>query len=243
MRLTRIHVPARLEPGGRCRVHGEAANHILRVLRLGVGDRVGLFDGEGGEYAGIIESVGKGEVEVALGARCEARTESPLQLTLVQGVSRGERMDWVVQKAVELGVTQILPVLTERSVVRLDAVQARNKQRHWHGIAVAACEQCGRSRLPEIAPPQPLAAFFEAPCDSALRVLPSPEADAGLAALPHAADRALVLVGPEGGLAEAETRAALDRGFQPVRLGPRVLRTETAAVVVLALLQQRLGDL
>lgn len=236
-------MPAPLEAGGRCLVRGEAAHHLGRVLRLGLGDALQVFDGEGGEYSGRIEAMRKGEAQVALGERRESRAESPLKLTLAQGVSRGERMDWVVQKAVELGVTRIVPVLTERSVVRLDAEQARSKQRHWHGVAVAACEQSGRSRLPHIDTPQPLSACFAALEDGALRVLPSPQAGAGLAALPSSAGEVWVLIGPEGGLAQGEARAALERGFLPLRLGPRVLRTETAAVVALALLQQRFGDL
>ena len=243
MRLTRIHVTAPLQAGGACTVRGDTANHLARVLRLGVGDVLEVFDGEGGEYSGRIEAMRKGEVHVALGPRQEGRTESPLRLTLAQGISRGERMDWVVQKAVELGVTRVVPVLTERSVVRLDAEQARSKQRHWHGIAVAACEQSGRSRLPHIDLPQPLPNLFATLGAGTLRVLANPQAHAGLDELPSSAGDVLVLIGPEGGLAAAESQAALEQGFHAVRLGPRVLRTETAAVVLLALLQQRFGDL
>ena len=243
MRLTRIHVPGPLETGGACAVRGEAAHHLVRVLRLGVGARVDVFDGQGAEYAGRIESVRKGEVTLALGERRDGGTESPLRLTLAQGVSRGERMDWVVQKAVELGVAHIVPVLTERSVVRLDAGQAHHKQSHWQRIAVSACEQSGRSRVPQVAQPVSLATLLAALPVGDLRVLPSPEGSVGLAALPAAAAGVLVLIGPEGGLAETERRAALAHGFQPVRFGPRVLRTETAAVVALTLLQERFGDL
>lgn len=243
MRLTRVHVPGPLAAGERCRIEGETANHIARVLRLGVGAALGVFDGVGGEYSGRIEAVRKGEVLVALGQRREGLAESPLRLTLAQGVSRGERMDWVVQKSVELGVTRIVPVLTERSVVRLDGAQARSKQCHWQRIAVAACEQSGRSRVPQVDVPLALAAFLAALPATGLKILPSPHGTTGLAALPCAAPEVLVLIGPEGGLGELEGRAAQARGFQPVRLGPRVLRTETAAVVTLALLQQRFGDL
>lgn len=243
MRLIRVHVPGPLEAGGRCAVQGEAANHIVRVLRLGVGARLGVFDGTGAEYSGRIEVVRKGEVLVALGERREGATESPLRLTLAQGVSRGERMDWVVQKAVELGVARIVPVLTERSVVRLDAPRARNKRRHWQGIAVAACEQSGRSRVPEVAAPLAFGAFLDALPGGGLRVMPSPQGADRLGAPTPGAREALVLIGPEGGLAEGEMRAACARGFEPVRFGPRVLRTETAAVVALAVLQYRFGDL
>lgn len=243
MRLSRIHVPGPLAAGGACALRDEAAHHLVRVLRLGVGARVDVFDGHGAEYVGRIAAVRKGEVVLALGERRDGIAESPLRLTLAQGVSRGERMDWVVQKAVELGAAHIVPVLTERSVVRLDAGQAHNKQCHWQRIAVAACEQSGRSRVPPVALPVALATLLDALPEGDLRVLPSPEGAAGLTALPAAAAGVLVLIGPEGGLAEAERRAALARGFQTVRFGPRVLRTETAAVVALTLLQQRFGDL
>ena len=243
MRLTRVHVPGPLEAGGPCALRGEPAHHVVRVLRLGVGARIDVFDGQGAEYVGRIEAVRKGEVMLALGARREGSAESPLRLTLAQGVSRGERMDWVVQKAVELGAAHIVPVLTERSVVRLDAGQGHNKQSHWQRIAVAACEQSGRSRVPQVAVPVALMTLLDALPAGDLRVLPSPEGSVGLAALPAAAAGVLVLIGPEGGLAETERRAALAHGFQPVRFGPRVLRTETAAVVALTLLQERFGDL
>ncbi len=243
MRLTRVHVPGPLGPGERRSIRGETANHIARVLRLAPGAPISLFDGNGAEYAGRIEAVRKSEVVVALGERRESASESPLRLTLAQGVSRGERMDWVVQKAVELGVERVVPVVTERSVVRLDAARAHNKQRHWQGIAVAACEQSGRSRIPEVAAPLALEAFLAALPGAGLKVLPSPHGTAGLASLPSSASEVLVLIGPEGGLGDGEVREALARGFQPVRLGPRVLRTETAAVVALAVLQQRFGDL
>ncbi len=243
VRLIRVHVPGPLVPRGRCTVQGEAAGHLVRVLRLAVGAELAVFDGTGGEFAGRIEAVRKGEVLVALGERHERASESPLRLTLAQAVARGERMDWVVQKAVELGVSAIVPVLSERSVVRLDVAQARHKQRHWQRIAVAACEQSGRNHVPEVSEPLALAAWLAALPAGGVRLLLSPQGAVGLASLPNATSEVLVLIGPEGGLTEAEVRAARARGFESVRLGPRVLRTETAAVVALALLQQRFGDL
>lgn len=230
-------------PGEPCTLRGEAANHVARVLRLNVGDALTVFDGEGAEYSARIAAVSRDEVRIVPGERRANERESFLRLTLVQSISRGERMDWVVQKAVELGVTRIVPVLTERSVVRLDAAQAHSKQRHWRGIAVSACEQSGRAQLPEITAAVPLAVWLAGLAPGGLRVLPSPDGTAGLAALPPLAPEVLVLIGPEGGLSEREAGAVLGSGFRPVRLGPRVLRTETAAVVALALLQQRYGDL
>ena len=243
MRLTRVHVPGPLVAATRCIIAGDAAGHITRVLRLGAGDALMLFDGRGGEYPARIESLGKHAVIVTTGERRAVERESSLRLTLAQGISRGERMDWVVQKATELGVSRIVPVLTERSVVRLDARQAEAKRRHWQAVAVAACEQSGRDRLAEVAAPVSLEAFLSTVLPGGLRLLPSPEAPRGLEALEIPAGELTVLIGPEGGLAAGERRAARDRDFQPVRLGPRVLRTETAAVAALALLQHRFGDL
>ncbi len=243
MRLTRVHVPGPLATGRSCTVEGDAAHHIARVLRLAAGDVLTVFDGGGGEYAGRIEAMGKGTVVVQVGERCAVERESPLSLTLAQGVSRGERMDWVVQKAVELGVSRLVPVLTERSVVRLDPRQALSKQRHWQGIAIAACEQCGRDRVPEVAVPVPLAELLHGLGAGGSRLLLSPEGTATLEDLGPPQATLTVLIGPEGGLSEGERRAARAQGFQALRLGPRVLRTETAAVVALAVLQHRFGDL
>ena len=148
MRLTRVFVDAPLEPGTRITLEAGAASHVTRVLRLRTGDALTLFNGEGGEYAAGIDKTGGGAVTVAVGERRAEERESPLDLTLAQGISRGERMDFVVQKATELGVRQLVPLLTERSVVRLDAQQVHRKLNHWHAIAIAACEQSGRNRLP-----------------------------------------------------------------------------------------------
>jgi 16S rRNA (uracil1498-N3)-methyltransferase len=243
MRLTRVHVPGPLTCGNRYTIEGDAANHVARVLRLERGAPLTVFDGRGGEHAARIEEFRKDAVVVAVGERAAADPESRLSLTLAQGVSRGERMDWVVQKATELGVTRIVPVLTERTVVKLDARQSGRKHQHWQGIVIAACEQSGRTRLPDVAPPIALQEFLRQSNEArAVRILLSPTGtqrvddltpDGGL----------IVLIGPEGGLAESEQRAALDAGFLAMRLGPRVLRTETAAVAALTLLQHRFGDL
>ena len=244
MRLTRVRVPEPLTRGRRHTIAGEAANHIARVLRLKVGDPLTVFDGRGGEYAARIESLRKGTVVIHVGESSAIDRESPLALTLAQGVSRGDRMDWVVQKATELGVTRIVPLLTERSVVRLDARQSARKLQHWQGIAIAACEQSGRDRIPEITAPLGLHDFLQlGNREPATRLLLSPTGDLGLDDLQELDGAAVVLIGPEGGLAENEQRAALQAGFIAVRLGPRILRTETAAVVALTLLQYQFGDL
>ena len=236
-------MPGPLAAGRPCTVQGDAANHIARVLRLAVGDALILFDGEGGEYAARIEAIRKGTVTVAVLERRTVERESPLSLTLAQAVPRAERMDWVVQKATELGVSRLVPVLSERSVVRLDTRQAQSKQRHWQRIAIAACEQSGRHRIPQVVSPTSLAQFLQSLAPGGTRLLLSPEAPAALEGLPSCAGELIVLIGPEGGLTEGEQRAACGQGFTALRLGPRVLRTETAAVAALALLQHRYGDL
>jgi 16S rRNA (uracil1498-N3)-methyltransferase len=251
MRLSRVYVDEPLEPGSHVTLAGNAASHVIRVLRLRSGAALTLFNGRGGEYAGSIAAVQGGKVTVAVGERRDEERESPLALTLAQGISRGERMDFVVQKATELGVRQLVPLLTERSVVRLDAQQTLRKLNHWHAIAVAACEQSGRNRLPEVLAPATLGGFLREsgrdPASEAapatLRLLLAAGAACSLGDVPRPAGAVIVLIGPEGGLADAEHETALAAGFTAVRLGPRVLRTETAAIVALALLQRRFGDL
>jgi 16S rRNA (uracil1498-N3)-methyltransferase len=244
MRLTRVHVAGPLVCGERVRLQGSAASHITRVLRLRVGAALIVFDGNGGEYAGSIDKAHGGEVLVAVGARADTERESPLALTLAQGISRGERMDLVVQKATELGVSHLVPLLTERSVVRLTAQQSDRKVNHWRAIVVAACEQCGRNRLPSVAAPMPLGEFLKASAAAAgTRLLLSPSGTATLKDLPQAGAGITVLVGPAGGLPDEEEKSAGAAGFATLRLGPRVLRTETAAIAALALLQRQFGDL
>lgn len=240
--MTRVHVADPLSSGLRHTIEGDAANHIARVLRLEPGEWLTVFDGRGGEYAARIEAVRKGAVIIEVQARSTPDRESSLSLTLAQGVSRGERMDWVVQKATELGVSRIIPVLTERTMVKLDARQSERKLAHWHGIAVAACEQSGRDRIPDIAVPLALPELLR-DTDQATRLLLSPTGTQRVNDLQAPEGGIVVLIGPEGGLAETEQRAALAAGFLAVRLGPRVLRTETAAVAALTLLQHRFGDL
>jgi len=243
VRLTRVHVEEPLASGKRCLVTGNAANHMVRVLRLGVGAAITLFDGAGGEYAARIESVRKDAVRVEVGAHAALERESPLDVTLAQGVSRGERMDWVIQKATELGVRRIVPLITVRSVVRLDAHQAPKKLQHWRGIAIAACEQCGRNRLPELAVPVDFLEFLASEAHGdAMRLVLSPAASLRIGAI-ESPQKIIILIGPEGGLAAEEAEVAIDRGFTAVSLGPRILRTETAAIAALAALQQRFGDL
>jgi 16S rRNA (uracil1498-N3)-methyltransferase len=242
MRLNRVHV--QVPVGGRVHVdlHGTAANHVARVLRLRAGDALILFDDAGGEYAAKVVSLGRDTVRVAVGEYLPINRESPLHVTLAQGISRGERMDVVVQKATELGVWRIIPLLTERTVVRLNDAQAANRLRHWRAIATAACEQCGRNHVPEITAPMSLQEFLVSDLPEGLRLLLNPDGRLKARNLPTG-DAATLLIGPEGGLSDAERTAAGAAQFQGLSLGPRVLRTETAALAALAIIQQQLGDL
>ena len=242
MRLTRVYVDAALTPGAQLALAGSAANHVLRVLRLRAGAELTLFNGSGGEYSARIAATKGSAVSVAVGEFRAIERESPLTLTLAHGVSRSERMDLVVQKATELGVSRLVPVLTERSVVRLPTGQAERKLSHWRAIAIGACEQCGRNRLPDIEAPAALADYVKHG-NGTTRLLLSPVSATSLTDAPRPGDAITVLVGPEGGLTELEQAAAVAGGFTPVRLGPRVLRTETAAIAAVALLQREYGDL
>jgi 16S rRNA (uracil1498-N3)-methyltransferase len=215
----------------------------MRVLRLREGDALTLFDGRGGEYGARIAGFRKDSVQVDVREQREVERESALDLTLAQGISRGERMDWVMQKATELGVRRVVPMFTERSVVKLDERQAEKKLQHWRGIAIAACEQCGRNRVPDISAP---ASFYDgiraSVATNVTRLLLSPQGSLRLRDLPRPS-QVVLLIGPEGGLADNEEEFAIKSGFQPVQLGPRILRTETAAIAALAALQHDFGDL
>lgn len=239
--MTRLFVDQALEPGAEIPLDEFAAHHARSVLRLGAGDRVVLFDGRGGEYDAELVVVARSGVRARVGAHIEVDRESPLDLTLVQSVSRGERMDYTLQKAVELGVGRIVPVTSRRTVVRLDRERAAKRGRHWQGVVRHAAEQSGRTRLPDLAPVEPFDAWLARPADGP-RLLLSPNADEALAAVARDATSLTLIAGPEGGFDPAEIEAARAAGALPVRLGPRTLRTETAAVAALAVLQALAGD-
>ena len=243
MRLTRVYVDAPVAAGKRLVVAGSAANHITRVLRLRNGDALTVFDGSGGEFGARIEEFRKDSVLVSVEDHRPLDRESPLPLTLAQGISRGERMDWIIQKATELGTSRIVPLFTKRSVVRLDDKQADRKLQHWRAIAISACEQCGRNRIPELAAPVDFFDVLPADSSGATRLLLSPTGDLRIDDLQDVAKGITVLIGPEGGLEDVEQEAAIAAGFKAVRLGPRVLRTETAAIAALTIIQRYFGDL
>lgn len=243
MRLTRIHVPGPLAVGAELALPAQAGAHLVRVLRLGVGAPVVMFDGAGGEYAAEIASAGK-PVRARVLRHDPVERESPLDVTLLQGVARGERMDLIVQKATELGVTRIVPVLAERSVVKLDAKQRDRKREHWQSIAVSACEQCGRNRVPPVHDVVSLGDALKIPPEGSTRCLLAADAPEPLTQVAARAVGAqlVLLIGPEGGLAEAEEQQARTHGFVSCRLGPRIMRTETAGLAALAALQAVAGD-
>lgn len=243
MRMNRIFCDGPLASGAELLLPPAGAYHVARVLRMREGAPLAVFDGSGLEFRAEIVRVSGDDVTVRLAEQTAGAAESPLRITLLQGVSRSERMDWTLQKATELGVATIAPVLTSRSVVRLDEKQALKKQGHWRGIVIAACEQCGRAKVPHVAAPVALREHLANTRKEGLRLVLSPSAPGSLAGLTSLSNKVELLIGPEGGLDDDELVAAQKASFMPVRLGPRVLRTETAAVVALTVLQALWGDL
>ncbi len=247
MRLTRLYVDGPLASGDLLQLPATAAAHVARVLRARDGDPVVLFNGDGREYESRIETVRGTRVAVAIGAARTVDRESPVALTLMQCLPRGDRMDWIVQKATELGVTRIVPLVSRRSVIKITAGQADAKAAHWRAIAVAACEQSGRNRVPTIDTPRGLDEHLGAIGAAGTRLVFDPQAEPGAAdsGCRHAAAPLAVdfVVGPEGGFEPQELDGLRIAGFRGVRLGPRILRTETAAIAALVWLQTRYGDL
>jgi len=239
---TRLYCDLALSPGAEITLPEGAARHAATVLRLQAGDTLSLFNGAGGEYKSILVAVSKREVRARLLEFQASEHESPLDITLALGISAGERMEYSLQKATELGVTAFQPLATERSVVKLAGERAEKRQQHWQHVVIAACEQCGRNRVPVVAPVQKLYAYLAAVERSKRLLLLSPQADTPLKQIAPA-PAAVLLVGAEGGFAAAEYQAARSSGFEPVSLGPRILRTETAPVAALAVLQALWGDL
>lgn len=249
MRVTRIYLPVPLSPGDVLALPAGQAQHLTRVLRLEAGAELTVFNGMGGEYSARIEEVRRGAVTVRIGAHDLVEKESPLHTTLLQGIARGEKMDLILQKATELGVSRVVPMSCVRSTVRLQGDAMAKKQVHWQAVVASACEQCGRNRVPVVAEPVALAGAAQA-VQGGLRLLLTPDEESApigevLAAhLGNGGERAVaVMIGPEGGFDAAEVRAAKLAGFASCRVGPRVLRTETAGLAALAILQGVGGDL
>lgn len=241
MPVPRFHCPQRLGPGQILDLPPEAAHHAAKVLRMEAGQAVALFNGEGGEYSATITHISKNGVTVKTTGFDPREAESPLDVMLAQAVSSGDRMDFTLQKAVELGIRHIQPLLSERCVVKLSGERAERRVLHWQNIVNSACEQCGRNHVPAVAPILSLSNWL-GQNPAGLRLLLSPKAELSLSGLSRPQGPVTLLIGPEGGLNPKEIDMAQSIGFTPVRMGPRVLRTETAAPAALAAMQALWGD-
>ena len=244
MHRTRLFIRDDLAPNTELQLGADQARYLGRALRLKVSDQVTVFNGNGGEFIATIVSMAKTALVLAIGEQLDPATESPLKVHLVQGVSRGERMDYVIQKATELGVKRVTPVLTEYGVVKLDADRAVKRRDHWQGVAVSACEQSGRTRPPLIDTPIPLKNWFGGrTSDTDIDLILRPDARISLASIAAPATKVCLLIGPEGGFSAGEYEDAEIAGFTTVTFGPRILRTETAAAAAIAVLQVLWGDM
>jgi 16S rRNA (uracil1498-N3)-methyltransferase len=242
VRLTRLYVAVPLLVGARIALPETAAGHLVRVLRAQAGDACVLFNGDGHDYDARIVAAGKRDAEVEILAARAIGNESPLRLVLLQALARGEKMDWILQKATELGVVAIVPVTSERSEVRLDGERADKRIAHWRSVVVSACEQSGRATVPAVAMPGSLAqAMADLPA-TARRLLLDPQATQGMRKLDLAAGGIVLAIGPEGGWSARDLASLRGNGFEGLRLGPRVLRTETAGIAAIAALQACHGD-
>ena len=241
MRVIRAFVDRPMSVGDAFALPEEAAAHLVRVLRLREGDDCVLFNGNGHDYAARRDAIGKREVRVRVTGVSAVDHESPLRITLLQGIARGEKMDWILQKAAELGVAAFVPVSSERSEVRLDAERADKRVAHWRSVVRSACEQSGRARVPEVAPPQSLAAALEA-LPAGARFLLDPVAQQAIGTITLDTGHCILAIGPEGGWSPRDREQLLGAGFGGLRLGPRILRTETAGIAAIAALQVRYGD-
>ena len=244
MRNIRIHVDDSLGAGAELVLPPQAGAHIARVLRLRAGDPLTLFNGDGRDYAAELTIAGPREVRVRVLQAQPNLSESPLRIVLAQALARGEKMDWIVQKATELGVAAIVPLVTARSEVKLDEGRARKRLEHWRAVAINACEQSGRARVPVIAPVQGLQEWLPSldAGAAATRLALLPEGEATARQLRGIQDTAVLAIGPEGGLDEKDSALLREAGFKGLRLGPRVLRTETAGISAIAALQALYGD-
>lgn len=243
MSTPRFYCPPPLHAGSSLELPPAAAHHASRVLRLRVHDNVRIFDGSGNEFHGNIYEINSKKVKLCQIKDCTVNRESPLSIILAQALCSNEKMDWIVQKATELGVTEIQPVQTRRSIARLAGERAEKRTRHWHGITIAACEQCGRNVLPKIHPPQEFSTWLTIMRNAQnSKFILSPETVTTLHEQPKPQGKAALLVGPEGGFSPEEVQLAHQAGFVSIRLGTRVLRTETAAMAGIATLQTLWGD-
>ena len=250
MRVPRVYLDQALHSGAELALDKAAAHYLVSVLRLRADDALIIFNGNGGEYTATLQSATNKQATIAVGSHSPGVKPSPLQPTLAIGLSRGERMDWVIQKAVELGVSEVIPLFTERCEVKLKGERALKKLGHWQQIAISACEQSQRNDVPTIKPAQPLMEFLAAsapPANSDLRLILDPRAEQSLSSIlldkDPTTNTIVLLSGPEGGFSDGEIKQAQQKGVISVGLGPRVLRTETAPLAALSIVQALLGDM
>ena len=241
MSITRIYQPINLTVQTTIGLDEKASHHVARVLRARVGDTLTLFNGQGGEYIAVIKQIDKRQVTVEITEFSDRDVESPLNLYLAQGIARGEKMDFIMQKAVELGVKKIFPLITERCNVRLDNEREEKRLQHWQAIAISACEQSGRNIIPEVMAPQTFMSWLPQ-VKAEQRFVLSPHRQEKLPARLSTLTSVVLLIGPEGGLSDNEVATAMQHQFLPLNLGPRVLRTETAPIAALSVLQFYCGD-
>lgn len=245
MRIPRIYQNIELKTGAVVNLSADAANHLTRVLRLPLDAEIKIFNGQGGEYAARIISITKQQTQIKINKYLAIDNESPLEINLAQALVRGEKMDYIIQKAVELGVAKIMPVLTERCEIKLSAERTGKRLQHWQAIIINACEQCGRNCVPTIAEPVTLAEFLVQQ-KTGRRLVLDPTATTKIRDIFQTKpldEVVTLLIGPEGGLSNDEIKTAKQQGFAGVNLGPRILRTETAGLAAISALQNCLGDL
>ncbi len=254
MALPRFYCPGEISAGNVIQLSGDATRHAVRVLRLEPGDQLVLFNGKGGEFRGTIDRIGRSDTEVLVGEYLGIARESPLAVTLAQAACANEKMDWVVQKAVELGVNRIQVLSTKLSLIKLAGERAERRTRHWQQVAISACEQCGRNSIPDVLPLETLPGWLRSEMSEreksadgtprSLRFILTPTAKEGLGDFTEGSSVSSIslLVGPEGGLTPDEEAAAVVAGYVPLSLGPRTLRTETAGLAAIAAVQALWGD-
>ena len=241
MNIPRIYQSCSLTPGEKTVLDTDAAHHLLNVLRLKTGEAIAVFNGTGGYYDAKIVEAGRHRIVVEIHEYHPEDCESTLHLTLVQGISRGQKMDMTLQKSVELGVNTIIPIQTQYSSTRLNEEQVKKRMAHWQKILIAACGQCGRNRLPVLQEPVDFREYVSVPQED-LKIILNPYSSAGLTDLGKDVDRVIVMTGPEGGFSEEEIRLSEQFGYYGVSLGPRILRTETAAIAAITTCQVLWGD-
>jgi 16S rRNA (uracil1498-N3)-methyltransferase len=245
MRTPRLYLPQPLTPDTIVTLDEKTAHYVVNVLRLKSGAPAIVFNGLGGEYAARLESVAKRGALLHVGAYIPRECEPPLRVVLAQGISRGERMDYTIQKSVELGIAEIVPLVTERCGVRLEGERSARRVDHWQAVVAGACEQSGRNRIPVVHEPCTLQSWLAAmdqQTQDTLKLVLAPEGETSLNQISKPGE-VILLIGPEGGLSDNEIAQAGNHGFAATRLGPRILRTETAAVAALAAIFTLWGDL